>query len=172
MYILGIVSGIAFGALFAFLVIKLIRKATHQEGTWCRYDERQQAARGKGYKYAFYTVLILNALAMFWYSISETAGDPFTHAVFLVIMLIGILVYVSYAIWSNAYIGTNETFRSSLILVGAVSLLNLVIGILNLNKSGFSTAFTNFGIGAVGSVICLEMIAKNLSDKRLGNDDE
>ena len=55
----GMLTGIAVGALVSIIILKLTKKDGKLK---CRYDERQNTARGKGFKYGFYTALIGNLL--------------------------------------------------------------------------------------------------------------
>lgn len=70
------------------------------------YDEYQQILRGRGYKYAFYSLL---AALYCLYMLAELAGIRFPQAFyFWFLMYVGISVQVGYSLWSGAYFPINK----------------------------------------------------------------
>lgn len=71
-FIIGLVLVFAVSALLVLLLLK----TTKNDGSIkCKYDERQELVRGRGFKYALFTIGAI----------------------------IGMMVYVIYAIWNEAY---------------------------------------------------------------------
>ena len=57
--IIGVVTGIIVGLIVAVFVFRYVHR---NKKLYTEYDEMQRQIRGEGYKYAFYTVLILEAV--------------------------------------------------------------------------------------------------------------
>lgn len=141
----GMLVGIAIGAIVGILVVILLLKITKTNGKIrCEFDERQEALRGKGFKYAFFTLLGCNCIYGFlWTGFGNLPIDAGTFMILAV--LIGIGVYATYCIWRDCYFSLNEN-RSKLMIVFAVcGGSNLVIGISNLlHGKGIENGVMNY----------------------------
>ena len=113
------------------LVVLILALITKGPGWRERYDERQELERGRGFKYAFFTVLFY-----FWIMLYMDAADlPLaadTSLLYCCGILLGILVYMVYCIWHESYFALNQNMRSIMIAFGLIGLSNFLIGLCNL----------------------------------------
>ena len=116
----GIAMGIALGLVICFIIFKY---ANNNHKVRTEYDERQQVIRNKGYKIAFYTALILNAIMLvLYYGNLPLPLDPYmAHAA---VIFISCTVLGCYSIWNGAYWGLNNDRRKYLIVLAATVILN------------------------------------------------
>jgi len=127
-YNLGYMLGAGLGILAGVLFIAFFLKFTKKDGKMkCRFDERQNIIRGNGYKYAFFTLLIYNALDIITGSILEMYFEREVIAFFGIIL--GVVVYAAYAIWNEGYFSLNENPKRVMVLFGVISVINLMAGI-------------------------------------------
>lgn len=121
----GIFWGVAVG-LILVIIIRTVTKKGDEVG--CKYDERQELIRGRGFKYAFFTMLICNLVIFILRSADmlEWAG-----AEILVMMttLLGVMVYACYCIWNDAYFALNEKRIHMIIILGIAGIFNLFLGL-------------------------------------------
>ena len=65
------------------------------------YDERQLAIRGRGYSYAYFTVMILSIL---YVSTKNIISVPISsELISVIILLISVIVFITYTIFNDAY---------------------------------------------------------------------
>lgn len=112
-YAAGFAVGLI-GVLVVFFIIWKV-KGSISKGY---YDERQELIRGRGYKYAFFTVMGLLAA----YLVADGTGVlemiPFTGAaIAFAILIAGVLVYALYCIKYDAYFGVGMNKKSYKILM-------------------------------------------------------
>lgn len=124
-YIIGVALGIFIGLIFVAIFLKITKKDGKMK---CKYDERQMLARGKGFKYGFFTLMLYD----FIYGVLDIAIEkPFVDS--LVAMTIGVVlsiaVYVVYCIWKDAYISLNENPGRVLFSFAMIAIANFLIGI-------------------------------------------
>ncbi|MBQ6509226.1 MAG: hypothetical protein IJI07_07120 [Flexilinea sp.] len=117
---IGIASGIVFGLIICFIVFKFANK-DHKAKT--AYDERQQVIRGRGYRVAFYTAMILEVifLVLDYGNISLPVDPYLVHAS---VIFISCTVLGCHAIWNGAYWGLNNDRRRYYIVLAATVVLN------------------------------------------------
>lgn len=124
-YILGLVCGILAVALVCWVVVSINRKKGKSR---TEYDERQQALRDKGFRYAFFTLVGYLALFAFIHSLGivwcETAGG-----IFIGVML-SLMVQIIYSIYRDAYIKPSERPGYYVELLAAMGFGNVVMGVL------------------------------------------
>ena len=124
----GILVGAFIGLTLAAVILLLTKK---DRSIRAKYDERQQLARGKAYKYGFWTAFgyfglwILLDIA----EIRVPAEDCVTA--FLGMLLTG-LVFVSSCISSDAYFSLNENRKAISIAMLLLGLANCGFGAINL----------------------------------------
>lgn len=173
-YIMGFIVGVVLIlALLAAIILFTMKMSTNKnEGFVAKYDERQNAARGTAFKWGFYTMMIGVSLASIYHMIFEGHEDSINPMyIDLLLLLIGLLVYASVSIWKNAYIGLNQTYKRSIITLGAIGVMNLGVGAMNLSLS-FGRAITNLALGLMIVIICAEMMLKHhLDAKRASAED-
>lgn len=128
-YVLGVIVGI----LFVVLFYTLFAIAAKRRGKCAnvQFDERQVVARGKAYRYAFFTVLFyLLAWGLFELATGARLWDTYTGC-FLGVFL-SITVFAVVAILNDAYFAVNERPATYLGIFALVTVLNLGTGIWNL----------------------------------------
>ena len=119
-WLAGALAGIAI-----VMIVFLIKRAAR--GPSSDFDERQTAARGRAYQYAFFTT----ALAELIYVCLEAAGISFADASAgpLLGVLCGVAVFTVTAIFMDAYVSLRESTRSTVFLSVIMIVLQLLIGI-------------------------------------------
>jgi len=127
-------AGLAAGIITALLIFAIIYKFKKNKlkGT---YDERQELIRGRGYKYAFFTVIVLIAV----YLIADMAGvfevTPLTHSLTIFfILLVGVVVYALYCIHNDSYFGIGMDTRAYKGIMWFVVILNLITSVRHLRE--------------------------------------
>ena len=125
-YALGFIFGIC---LFSAIIIIPMLIAITKDGKLKRkYDERQELIRGRGFKVACYTMIVLNivyAIAMVVYS--KLPIEP--SAVMFIIAILGAMVYAWYCILNDGYFALNERVPQTIIVFTIIGLANLMMGI-------------------------------------------
>lgn len=98
-----------------------------------RYDERQELVRGRGYKYAYFTLLIYELL--YWCIIwgGNSAIDSFLEPKigFFLGLCISVLVYAVYCILNDGYYGINEHWKTTMFGFGILGFINLFAALTN-----------------------------------------
>ncbi len=164
------------GALAGVLLCILIFKKTKTDGRIrCQYDERQNMARGNGFKYGFFTALFGNIL----YGMLISTGElfPVEHGVgIMIIGLVSLAVYVIYCIWHDAYFALNEKRSQLIVIFLGIGVVNLVLGISNImHGEAFTDGMLNirsFNLfcGLLFLVIFAAMFLKHAVSGREGED--
>ena len=116
----GVATGIAVGLVLALIIIRTINR---DKKLMTEYDEMQKLARGQAYKYAFYAVMIYEALVC-WLSMGVELPAEQSVIHFFGIF-IGITVQACYCIWKDAYVGLNTNLKRYIIMMTIASLINL-----------------------------------------------
>lgn len=132
----GTQSSQGIAMLFVFLtsfclVVLILALITQGPGLRERYDERQELERGRGFKYAFFTMLFYFLIMVFM----DAADLPLaadTSLLYCCGVLLGILVYMVYCIWHESYFALNQNMRSGMFAFGMIGLSNFLIGLINL----------------------------------------
>ena len=94
------------------------------------------------------------------------------YALFMIGVIIGLLVYVIYAIWNEAYFSLNENPRIVMIVLGFIGFVNLGIGIMRMVEGTFLTdgklTFNsiNFMLGIAFVIIFVILAAKQVVNKK------
>lgn len=118
-------AGLAAGVMVTLLVVILIKKAV--TGTWFRcedkFDEKQTADKGKGYKIGFLTMICYFMVLMLVTMSEITLPMPFF--IFLGIV-ISVVTFAIYCIFKGAYIGYNQNSRKVTIMLAAIMILNII----------------------------------------------
>lgn len=133
-YALGFIFGVVF--VSAFIVILMLVLTTRNKKLKRTYDERQELVRGKGFKYAFYTVIVLNML----YAIAEIGFERIpveSSVVAFIVTLCGVGVYAWYCILNDGYFAINEKKKETIICLAVIGVFNLAIGISSAVREGF-----------------------------------
>lgn len=138
-------AGLAFGIVTALIIValawKIIKKT--MKGT---FDERQELVRGRGYKYACFTLLGLLTLDLLLESTdifeSITVSRPL--AIFFMI-LVGVMVYALYCIKNDSYFGVGTDARTYRAVMWVVVVCNAVSGFSGLKDGAMENGKLAFG---------------------------
>ena len=119
-WLAGALSGIT-----VVLIVYLITRVTHGKNK--DFDERQTAARGKAFQYAFITT----ALGELLYVCLEAGGIVFADSSIgpLLPVLLGAAVFAVTAVANDAYLSLRESAKSAFLFPLLFLALNLLIGI-------------------------------------------
>lgn len=165
-------AGIICGFIVGIILVAMILRYTKTNGkVKCEYDERQEIIRGKGFKYAFFTLLIFNALyGMIDLTLERPVADNIV--VLMTGIILSVLVYAGYAIWHECYFALNENPVKVLVSFGIISAVNFVLTGIYASEGwlvydGKLTFYcTNFLAGMMFVVICAMLGLKVLLLKR------
>ncbi|MBQ6456061.1 MAG: hypothetical protein IJJ31_02905 [Mogibacterium sp.] len=129
--------GLAFGILTALIILLIFRKFSKKKMKG-QFDERQELVRGRGYKYACFTLLGLVTLDLLIESLGAYETLPVTRELALFFMiLVCIMVYALYCIKNDSYFGVGTDARTYRAVMWIVIVCNAV------------SAFSGFRSGAV-----------------------
>lgn len=118
---IGLAVGLLVGLLVAFILMRYMNR-DHKVRT--EYDEMQKAIRNQGYMYAFYTIIILEALMFLIPSFVRIPAEPIV--IHFLPIFFGITVQASYCIWNKAYVGLNTNMKRYLIVAVIASAINFL----------------------------------------------
>ena len=125
-YGLGFVLGIVI--VSAIILIPMLIALTKDGRIKRKYDERQEAIRGRGFKIAFYTMVTMNMLYGFFQAVcKELPIEP--SVVVIIITFMGVGVYAWYTILNDGYFALNERIPQTLVAFTIIGLANLLIGL-------------------------------------------
>ena len=125
-YGLGFVLGIVI--VSAIILIPMLIALTKDGRIKRKYDERQEAIRGRGFKLAFYTMIIMNMLyGFFQVACKELPIEP--GAMVFIIIFMGVGVYAWYTILNDGYFALNERIPQTIVTFTIIGLANLLIGL-------------------------------------------
>ena len=164
----GLLIGVVFGLIIAAFLIRYMNR----DKKWkTEYDEMQQRARGKAFCYAFYTVMILEAVLIFvdLFGIRLPMTAAVTH---FTLIVIGIVVLACYCIWHDAYVGLNTNMKRYTIIVVVAGAINLLAGIMAIANGTIwmngqlQTPFINLLCAFMLIAISIVMTAKKAADER------
>lgn len=138
-------KGLAFGivtALIIFVIVWKLGKKTMKGN----FDERQELVRGRGYKFATFTMLGLLVLDLLVESLGafETLPVPRTLAIFFII-LTGVMVYALYCIKNDSYFGVGTDMRTYRAVMWVVIVCNLISGVTGLKDGAMENGKLDFG---------------------------
>ena len=121
----GVIIGIIIGLIISYFAIKFFNKDGKIR---TEYDEMQENIRGKAYRIAFFTLIILLALLMVL-NIAEIELPMTNSVLYFALILIGIAVQAGYSILQGAYFGLNNNKAKFWGVMIAVTIVNLLVGI-------------------------------------------
>lgn len=119
----GILSGLVIGMVLVIVILRLTKK---DYSLRCKYDERQQLVRGRGFKYGFFTLMLYDIFYGFGNVILEKQVVDHMTAVFFGVFL-GIAVYASYCIWHEGYFSLNENPKRVMLVFAILAVSNFII---------------------------------------------
>ena len=167
---LGFVTGI----LVVVIVCAVLGKMAKKKGAIGRgqYDERQQIARGRAFTWAYAVLLVYLAL---WMVLRSMEIPFFMEGASVIIgALLSIAVFVGYSIFHDAYFKASESPRTWIIIISAVSLLNLGIGVGRLfrGETIADRLYNNMNlfVGALFVIVLVCVVIKRAVDRSGGED--
>lgn len=164
-YICGVIVGI-FAIVLLFFIIELLSKKKNGKKDKSSYDERQEAIRGKAFKFGFIVYSICEVFILFCniVEINIPLSEIQIHGLILVISVLSFLIY---SIWTDSYFQVGEEQKRIIIISLLFGILNIVIFIMNNKNDHVSeVAFLNLLVGIMGIVLCLNILAKNIINKK------
>lgn len=141
-----------------------------------QYDERQQSVRGKGYQYAFFTLMIYDLIYALLEDMTEGMHMENSVAIFLGIFL-SILIYASYCVWKDGYFAINIYPGRAVTILFLIGMLNFAVGVRSLMRGilwedGKLTMHSvNLMCGILCLIISVQILAKRLSGKQEENEE-
>ena len=116
-------ADILMAIVYLIICIIVFKYANKDHNVKTAYDERQQEVRGRGYRVAFYTAMILEAVMLIlYYGNLPLPADPYmAHAA---VIFLSCTVLACYMIWNGAYWGLNNDRRRYYIILAATVVLN------------------------------------------------
>lgn len=172
----GKAFGLGIGIVIGLIIVYIACKALNSDGrVRTDYDERQKAVRGTAYMYGFYAVLIVEA-AMMLLSETENGLSALGIAEHFIPILAGVIVQVVYAIMHDGYFGQNNNTTKYMVFMALVSVFNLGVGFLGLNKAlaagePISTPLVSLGAGLLFVAVAIALFARKLA-RREESDEE
>ncbi len=118
----GVATGIGIGLIICvawFIFANTNRKVKTE------YDERQQAIRNVGYKYAFYTVLFYEVIMMIL-AIGRVELPIVPYAQHFTGIILGCIVLGLYCVIKDVYWGLNNNRKRYLVVFAFTIVLNLI----------------------------------------------
>ena len=160
-------AGLAIGILVGLVVaVALILISNNNRKVRTEYDERQLRVRGDAYRYAFYTVVIWEAvlIVLAYGDFHLPVPDLALHFAGIIA---GVIVLSTICIWKDAYWGLNNNRRSYGIILVVAGLFNAIPVIGSLSDTGGSDfPYVNLLCCVMLVVVGAELLLKQLADKR------
>ncbi len=127
-YKAGLIVGL-FVALFVLLVVWICvkRKGNDAPG----YDERQLAIQGKGYKIAFWILLVEMLIYAALFPENGNYKIEPGLVIFGMIFIAG-LVMIVYEIFKDAYFGLKDNRKTLMVLWAIIAVCQIIIGVCNI----------------------------------------
>lgn len=174
----GMFLGMLTGIMIGLIIVVIILKAANKDGkVKTTYDERQERVRGKGFRYAFFTILSESFVMI----LLDVAGleIPICRPVLdFIIPVIGTMVYATYAIMHDGYFGLNNKRSNYMVAFLTIAFFN---GILTIIHASRGELIIDGKLDLAGiNLVCLLMfvwlfgilIIKKLCDDREEGDDD
>ena len=170
---IGMVVGLMVGLILAVCLLKFANK-NHKAKT--NYDERQELIRGTAYRYAFYAVVICEAVLALLdiFGVTIPLNTFLTH---FSVIVIGGIVLAGYSIWKGVYWGLNNdkkryiaiiviaTFINALPVAGAIRNGEMIV------DGQFDLAWLNVMVLIMMAAIGIVAVVKMLVDKNQSEED-
>ena len=168
---LAVIIGAALLVLAFVMLVKRRGLSRH------RYDERQELEQGRGFRYAFFTMLVTLGVALMLESTGATAGKGLLF--YAACIFISLVVYVIYCIWHDCYIALNEKRGVAMAILGVIGVVNLVLGLSNVLSNGFyesngriSVSVLNLMCAAALFVIAIAGVIRSITERNTAAEEE
>ena len=155
--------GIALGLVIAVLLVKYANK---DHAVKSKYDERQEAVRGKAYRYAFYSIIIYEAVMLVLEIGQFTLPLP-SYVMHFTGIIVGCLVLACYSIWKDVYWGLNNNRKRYAVIFLVCAALNAIPVVFTiLGKTTFDAAWLNALVLIMLAIVGIELLIKESIDRR------
>ena len=144
------------------------------------FDERQELVRGRGYKYACFTMLGLLVLDLLIESLDAFETLPVTRSLAIFIMILaGVMVYALYCIKNDSYFGVGTDTRTYRAVMWIVIVCNAISGFSGLREGAIEDGKLAFGpcasllfcLAFVIIMISISVKQRNLAKEEAAEDD-
>lgn len=108
-----------------FVLICVLKKKKNPYSVSENYDERQLLIQGKAYKYAFFTLLTY-VLVIGILTVILEKDFALTYVYSLIGLCLALIVYVTYSLFKDAYIGRDESKNISAGFAFLIGICNAV----------------------------------------------
>lgn len=126
------IFNILFGFILVLVLILLLRVIISRgKGIKCKFDERQIIVQGKGFRYAFFILLLFNVVGISMNSTLEQKEIADPRLIMITGVCISAGVYAVYCIWNEGYIGLNVDVKRMQIIFAVIGIINLGASIVN-----------------------------------------
>lgn len=167
---LGFALGFILSLAILFLIAVLMKK---KNGTG-KYDERQELARGKAYKYAFFVLMIYSCLNGLFNLISGINWSDTISGNFIGICL-SVTVFACVCLFKDAYFSVREKPGFYISLFSIIAIVNIAAGVINLLEKDNAVITDgqlnyhsiNLIVGIMFIIILVAAVIKLLNDKKL-----
>lgn len=147
-------TGLAVGIIVAIVLFAIIWKFSKNKMKG-KFDERQELVRGRGYKYACFTLLGLLTLDLLLECFRVFEALPITRELYLFFMiLVGVMVYALYCVKNDSYFGVGmdtRTYRAVMWIVIVCNAISAVSGLMN----GGAMVDGKLAFGPWAALICV-----------------
>lgn len=127
---IGMICGALVGVLIVYVALKLTRDDKNSKS---KFDERQEALRGRAFKCGFFTFVgyycLMSAL-----DISDVNLPMEDSVTYFLGVILGLAVFATVAVKNDAYIALNENYNKVMIIFALIAVVNLVTGGINFSK--------------------------------------
>lgn len=149
-YIRGFFVGILAVAVVSFIIGLIFkRKGILGENN---FDERQELARGKAYKAAFWVLVLYLCITNLLNAVFEfNWSDNFTGA--MIGICLSFSVFAVNCILNDAYLSLKEKPRNIIVLLGFVALLNFAVAMINIRQENHFISNGVLTIHAVNLIV-------------------
>ena len=147
------------------LAVVLVASVQTGDSMKQNYDERQELARGHGFKYGFYTILILSFVE-FTLEMADVYLPMSAGLSSLLCVLLGVGVYMVYCIWKDAYFALNQKAGALMAVFFVIGTVNLIMGVdafvhgTAIENNQLTIRSINLFGGILMLVICVTLLLK------------
>ena len=152
-YAAGLAVGIVAALIFFIVIWKFNKKKMKGQ-----FDERQELVRGRGYKYACFTLLSLVVLDLLIESFGAFEILPVSRELFMFFaIIVSVMVYALYCIKNDSYFGVGTDYRTYRAVMWVVIVCNAISGFSGLKEGALVNGKLNFSPFA-SLIFCLAFV--------------
>ncbi|MDE6759322.1 MAG: hypothetical protein K2J90_01440 [Lachnospiraceae bacterium] len=177
--------GMIFGVIFTFLLLAFLKWLVGKMGGRVErcgrkdsYDERQQLARGKAYKYAFFTLIFYMTVVSLISEFNRISWFMSFCGIWIGVCL-SIMVFAVICILEDAYMSLYENAKGIIMIFSIVAIMNLAVIVRViverrpiLENGAISLDYMNLVVGVMICVILAVFCGKVIYNKRHLDEEE